>query len=505
MVDKNFIGLSKPDITRFESYLPTAFSSELSLLQKVNKIIQDLNRSFDLSNEIVDYLNRFIEAFDEKLYVTIEDVLKEWLDNGKLADIVRVAINDEVIQARKTPEKIYNSLVERLDGESETLKQLIKENEMLIKNIISEIDDVNNRVLNGRLTSDIRSIFSEPINEMSSFISNLPSENFNFGFISDTHYQQGGTYWGEGGKVGQTETSLSHLMNIGYFSTSLNFVMCGGDNIDCANPYSKYSAYNMNNQFVSNALKYIHKPVFFGKGNHDDNNIVDFYSDTEPYKTYIKNQSDIVLTDSDFSKLYYQKEQLFGEKRHNDSNYMYVDFDEHKIRMIWVDTYDNPMTLKGNKLEFPKNQYSMISETQLKWMASSAFNVESGWKIIIGTHCPLDGVFMNNTNICVNHDKMVDLIECFKNNKPFMLNGVSYNFKSSEIVMVISGHYHMDNYKKLKGVNYVVADCSQGGAKPTKYFDTKNEDSWKFCSINTSNKNVKVQSFGRGVDYEFTY
>ena len=61
MVDKNFIGLSKPDITRFESYLPTAFSSELTLLQKVNMIIQDLNRSFDLSNEMVDYLNRFIE------------------------------------------------------------------------------------------------------------------------------------------------------------------------------------------------------------------------------------------------------------------------------------------------------------------------------------------------------------------------------------------------------------------------------------------------------------
>ena len=87
MVDKNFIGLDKPDITRFESYLPTAFSSELTLLQKVNKIIQDLNQNFDLSNEMVDYLNRFIETFDEKLYGTLDDVLNVWLDDGRLATI----------------------------------------------------------------------------------------------------------------------------------------------------------------------------------------------------------------------------------------------------------------------------------------------------------------------------------------------------------------------------------------------------------------------------------
>lgn len=119
MVDKNFIGLDKPDITRFESYLPTAFSSELTLLQKVNKIIQDLNRSFDLTNEMVDYLNRFIESFDEKLYETIEDVLTVWLEDGRLADVVRVAISEEVIEARTDYlGHTYLNLKERLDSEN---------------------------------------------------------------------------------------------------------------------------------------------------------------------------------------------------------------------------------------------------------------------------------------------------------------------------------------------------------------------------------------------------
>lgn len=118
MVDKKFIGLDKPDITRFESYLPTAFSSELTLLQKVNMIIQDLNRSFDLSNEMVDYLNRFIESFDDKLYETLEDVLSAWLEDGRLADVVRVTISEEVIEARTDYlGHTYLNLKKRLDDE----------------------------------------------------------------------------------------------------------------------------------------------------------------------------------------------------------------------------------------------------------------------------------------------------------------------------------------------------------------------------------------------------
>ena len=113
MVDKKFIGLDKPDITRFESYLPTAFSSELTLLQKINKIIQDLNRNFDLTNEMVDYLNWFVETFDNKLYETLEDVLTVWVEDGSLSEIVRAAINDEVIVARGE----FDSLGDRLDSE----------------------------------------------------------------------------------------------------------------------------------------------------------------------------------------------------------------------------------------------------------------------------------------------------------------------------------------------------------------------------------------------------
>lgn len=118
MVEKRFNQLGMPDIECFENYLPTAFSSELTLLQKVNKIIQDLIRNFDLTNEMVDYLNNFIETFDENLYETVDDILNEWLKNDKLSKFIRDLINEEVIEARTDYlGKKYVNLKERLDSE----------------------------------------------------------------------------------------------------------------------------------------------------------------------------------------------------------------------------------------------------------------------------------------------------------------------------------------------------------------------------------------------------
>ena len=125
MLEKRFNHLETPLISQYEDYLPTAFSSELTLLQKVNKIIQDLKRNFDLTNEMVDYLNHFIETFDEKLYETTEDVLSIWLEDGKLADIVRVAISEEVIEARTDYlGTTHQSLKERLDIDEQLFDEL---------------------------------------------------------------------------------------------------------------------------------------------------------------------------------------------------------------------------------------------------------------------------------------------------------------------------------------------------------------------------------------------
>ena len=128
MLEKRFNHLEKPLISQYEDYLPTAFSGELTLLQKVNKIIQDLIRSFDLTNEMVDYLNEFILTFDEKLYVTLVDVLNVWMDEGKLADIM-LQINEKIIEF----ELEYNKKLVDINKKVDDFKDEI-ENKMDVMN-----------------------------------------------------------------------------------------------------------------------------------------------------------------------------------------------------------------------------------------------------------------------------------------------------------------------------------------------------------------------------------
>ena len=141
MVEKRFNKLGMPDIERFENYLPTAFSSELTLLQKVNKIIQDLIRNSELTNEMVEYLNNFIETFDEKLYQTLDDVFSKWLEDGVLTDLIREVINEEVVEARTDYlGKKYVNLKERLDSEKADVVEATTQLEQIENNKANKVD-----------------------------------------------------------------------------------------------------------------------------------------------------------------------------------------------------------------------------------------------------------------------------------------------------------------------------------------------------------------------------
>lgn len=94
MLEKRFNHLEIPLISQYEDYLPSAFSSELTLLQKVNKIIQGLIDTNKLTNEMVTYLNQFLDEVYEALTQQNKDItalrlelmqkiadLHEWLEN----------------------------------------------------------------------------------------------------------------------------------------------------------------------------------------------------------------------------------------------------------------------------------------------------------------------------------------------------------------------------------------------------------------------------------------
>lgn len=81
-------------LQKYERYLPTAFDESLTILEKVNKIIEMLIKYGQLSDELIDYLNKFKLEFDDKLKNNVDDIvdkmLNQWLQDGILFDLIDI-------------------------------------------------------------------------------------------------------------------------------------------------------------------------------------------------------------------------------------------------------------------------------------------------------------------------------------------------------------------------------------------------------------------------------
>ena len=149
-----FTGLAYNPI-EFNTY---RFDQSMSLPGKLNKLY-DMFKVLALNNqEVMDYLKEFVETFDFKLETTTLDILHVWLNDGKLADIVRVAINEEVVEAREDVENVVNnSLKERLDKWEYLIIDI--KNEM--SELKTDVDSVTHESVNDRLKfweNDIKKI-----------------------------------------------------------------------------------------------------------------------------------------------------------------------------------------------------------------------------------------------------------------------------------------------------------------------------------------------------------
>lgn len=111
--------LSAVLIQQYERYLPSAFDESMSILQKLNKIIEFMNQTGDLVNSSVDLIelaiqtqdadliqmNKEIDDFrveitDDLLPLNLDVTLSDWFANGKLASIINqqvfTKINDDI-------------------------------------------------------------------------------------------------------------------------------------------------------------------------------------------------------------------------------------------------------------------------------------------------------------------------------------------------------------------------------------------------------------------------
>jgi len=129
---------------QYERYLPSAFDESMTLVQKVNMVIEHLNVTMERMNDLqtltVDAMNEqtvFLETNIATQYTEISElydafqILKEWLENEGLEDRLVVVLNDW-FDTGKLAEIINNEVFNMkadqidLDSTNEQLAEIVK-------------------------------------------------------------------------------------------------------------------------------------------------------------------------------------------------------------------------------------------------------------------------------------------------------------------------------------------------------------------------------------------
>ncbi len=132
---------------RFNSFLTTQFDDSLSVEMQMRSLIKWITTTRDLVNDFVDYLNLFIEQYDERLQEQIVDTLNEWLEDGTLADVINQEVFDMKVDRSEFEEKIATIETELKENLTKFKEETTNEVNAFKEKITETLEET---VLNGK-------------------------------------------------------------------------------------------------------------------------------------------------------------------------------------------------------------------------------------------------------------------------------------------------------------------------------------------------------------------
>jgi hypothetical protein len=126
-----FTELGEMLIQKYERYLPTAFDDTLSMLQKVNKVIEYVNQIGKLTNDVVKQWNEALEwILNEGIADDVNTRLDEMVVDGTLEQIINEALFDDLnIQITNLTQTVTDNKVAsdtKIAADIETAKTAIE-------------------------------------------------------------------------------------------------------------------------------------------------------------------------------------------------------------------------------------------------------------------------------------------------------------------------------------------------------------------------------------------
>lgn len=345
--------------------------------------------------------------------------------------------------------------------------------------------------------------------------SKIKSTDFNIGFITDTHWEENYNASRPYAAYGRTKyyDSLNHLSNIQQLDGLVDTFICGGDNTESGS--RSLDVIKKQSEIFALKASTVESDHFMLLGNHDPgaSRLINYgyEKDQLPFDDYI-HQDDI-------KELWSTNDNENGELRDGDSLYFYKDYPDKKIRLIGINTNDDPeIKTDGGYEKYIPIWLEAVRQKQLDWLANTALqNVPEDYHVLVFGHVPLDssldGSDPNNPERHVNFDILLNLLNAFKNGQDY--SGVSsiadFNVSVNAefsaqgprtLVGYFCGHLHQQIVKEYAGIKNYVFDNS--------FFEdtddgTEKQDSWAVIAIDTANRKIKIYGFGRTTDQTYDY
>ncbi|MDO4496540.1 MAG: metallophosphoesterase [Bacteroidales bacterium] len=309
-------------------------------------------------------------------------------------------------------------------------------------------------------------------------------DQLEFCFITDTHN------FGRSADIRSSDRNIEHFVEYCNQNPAIQCAVHGGDFINAYDTDHQNALWSMEHaRFQFSGLQI---PFYTVKGNHDCNG--------KQWKGNQKDNSQII-TDREYFELFspfsHTNPLATADVEYNPKeptrNYYYRDFEMQRVRLIFLNAYHrDSLELFGYRGE------------QMRWLAEEALDFSlkpdaEEWGFIIFGH----------TSRIETKSAINGLLEAYSKGKD-SYNDVSLGLpirwdtkqqKRAQMIALINGHYHIDNYRNANGYNHIFV---------TRCFATGNEVEYEpllfsHFIVDTKNHTLTEKRIGSGHSRMYSY
>lgn len=215
----------------------------------------------------------------------------------------------------------------------------------------------------------------------------------------------------------------------------------------------------------------INSRLYLAIGNHDTN-----YFHENPEWLTVEEQYDLY---GKFNDLYVNREGING--------YYYVDFENVKLRMIVLTSFD-----RNQKLRYG------FSDEEVEWVRKTLTDTSEGYKVMVLSHdAPLARLDYWASEIR-NGDRLMEILEAF------------HNESGKEILAFIHGHTHADFVYNERSFPIISIGCSkieyfpdkkpEGAVRYMRKLDDLTQELWDVLIVTPEKRELNFVRFGAGED-----